>query len=400
MPLGPVNILLVADDESDFVLVRDLLREIPTARFTIDWVPDFDAGLETFCRAAHDVCLVDDNVGHRTGVEFIRAANDRGVEAPVILLTDKGEWDVDLAAMDAGAADYVTRFQLTPALLERAIRYSIQQKRSEKARLKLLREQAARREAEAANRAKDEFIAVVSHELRTPLNAIMGWVQLLRMGDMDEETRNQAIDTIDRSAKTQSRLIEDLLDVSRIQSGKVRLEKTPVKLSLVVSCAVDGVRPTAEQRTLSLEARLDDVGVVIGDATRLQQVASNLLTNAVKFTPDGGRVTVELRCDGAQARLVVSDTGQGIEPEFLPFVFDRFQQGHAEVSTPRQQGLGLGLAIVRQLAELHGGTVHAHSDGAGKGATFTVTLPLAQGDVEPAQTENAPLHAADPVPAA
>jgi PAS domain S-box-containing protein len=230
--------------------------------------------------------------------------------------------------------------------------------------------------AQEANRLKDEFLAMVSHELRTPLTSIMGWAELLSLGMLDEKGRRHAVEVIENSARAQKQLINDLLDISRIITGKLRLNVQQVDLAEVIGAAMEVVRPAAEARSIELEARFDPRAVVVsGDPDRLQQVVWNLLSNAVKFTPDGGRVTARaVRADG-QAQIIVSDTGSGIDPEFLPFVFDRFRQAEGHM-TRKHGGLGLGLAIVRHLAELHGGTVSAESPGEGQGATFRVTLPL------------------------
>lgn len=234
----------------------------------------------------------------------------------------------------------------------------------------------ARRAAEEANRAKDAFLATVSHELRTPLTAILGWIRLLRSNDLDEATAADALDTIERNARAQARLIEDLLDMSRIASGKLLLNVQPLELSKAIEAAAESMRPAAEAKRIVLESFVLEPAIVNGDPARLQQVVWNLLSNAIKFTGEGGRVRLELTRRGAAAEISVTDTGPGISPQFLPHVFDRFRQ--ADASTTRKfGGLGLGLSIVRHLVELHGGTVAATSAGEGKGATFSVTLPLA-----------------------
>jgi PAS domain S-box-containing protein len=239
-------------------------------------------------------------------------------------------------------------------------------------------ERRARREAEAANRMKDEFLATVSHELRTPLTAILGWARLLRSPRYGLPCDALGpLETIERNARAQTRLVDDLLDVSRIITGRLHLDLRPTDLGGVVDAALDAVRPAAVAKGIALDATLDPSATpVLADAGRLQQVVWNLLTNAVKFTPDGGRVTLHARGHGMHAHVVVRDTGKGIAPEFLPYIFDRFRQ---EDSTPTRThgGLGLGLAIVRHLVEMHGGTVHAESAGEGRGTTFTVTVPLA-----------------------
>jgi PAS domain S-box-containing protein len=258
-----------------------------------------------------------------------------------------------------------------------AIALGIQRKQAESERDQLLvHEQTARAEAEAANRMKDEFLATLSHELRTPLNAMLGWTQLLRTRKFDEATHARALETVDRNTRSLANLIEDVLDVSRIIRGQLRLNVRPVQLVSVIEAAIDTVRPAAEAKAIRVRSVLDPlVGPVSGDSDRLQQIVWNLLSNAVKFTPKGGRVQVLLERVDSHVELTASDTGQGISAEFLPYVFDRFRQ--ADSSTTRSySGLGLGLAIVRHLVELHGGTVHAESQGEGQGATFIVKLPL------------------------
>jgi PAS domain S-box-containing protein len=234
----------------------------------------------------------------------------------------------------------------------------------------------ARAEAEAASRAKDAFLATISHELRTPLSPILAWSRMLQRGTLDAGKAARAVETIERCAKAQAQLVEDLLDVSRIVSGKLRLDVRPVDLAPVVHAAVDVVRPAAEAKGIRLHAVVDPrTGRVSGDPDRLQQVVWNLLSNAVKFTPKGGRVQVVLEKVNSHVEIAVSDTGEGISPDFLPHVFERFQQADQKMDR-MHAGLGLGLAIVRHIVELHGGTVHAESPGAGQGAVFTVKLPL------------------------
>jgi signal transduction histidine kinase/CheY-like chemotaxis protein len=238
------------------------------------------------------------------------------------------------------------------------------------------REHAARTQAEEATRLKDEFLANVSHELRTPMNAIIGWTHLLRSGRLDDSQRQRALESIDRGARSQAKLIEDLLDVSRIVSGKLSLTLQPVDLGAVVEAAMESQRPAAQAKGLQLEkAPTPTQFVVMGDAGRLQQVFLNILSNAVKFTPPGGRIDVRLATKNGSAEVAIADTGEGIASDFLPYVFDRFRQADG-TSTRSHMGLGLGLAIVRHVLELHGGDVRVASPGEGKGATFTVTIPL------------------------
>lgn len=240
----------------------------------------------------------------------------------------------------------------------------------------LAREQAARTEAETANRMKDEFLATLSHELRTPLNAMLGWTQLLRTRKLDEVTYARALETVDRNTRSLASLIEDVLDVSRIIRGQLRLNVRPVQLVSVIEAAIDSARPAAEAKIIRLQPVLDPAtGPVAGDSDRLQQIVWNLLSNAIKFTPKQGRVQVLLEQINSHVEITVSDTGKGISAEFLPYVFERFRQADS-TTTRTHSGLGLGLAIVRHLVELHGGTVHAESLGEGQGAMFIVKLPL------------------------
>jgi PAS domain S-box-containing protein len=240
----------------------------------------------------------------------------------------------------------------------------------------LAREQESRGEAERANRSKEEFVTLISHELRSPLNAILGWTRILRRGRCDEQILDRGLEVIERSARMQSQLVEDLMDTARAVSGKLKLEVRPTDLAEVIEKAEEVVRPAAEAKGISLDIHLSrNVGQITGDTDRLQQVVWNLLSNAIKFTKEGGRVEVSLERVDPYVQITVRDTGQGITPEFLPYVFDRYRQ--ADVSGGRRAGgLGLGLTLVRQLVEMHGGSVAVESEGEGKGATFIVKLPV------------------------
>src|SRR5439155_16769788 len=272
-------------------------------------------------------------------------------------------------------------------------------KRAEAERTKLLQTvQQAREEAEELNRSKDQFLAVLSHELRTPLNAIFGWARMLQSAAMDEATSRRAIDAILRNATAQVQLVEDLLDVSRIITGKMRLDVQWLDLKSVIESALDAVQPAARAKGIKIETVLDpNAGPVVGAADRLRQVVWNLLMNAIKFTPRDGRVQVHLRKLKSHVEIVVSDTGEGIRPEILPFIFDRFRQGDSTTTRPHG-GLGLGLSLVRHLVELHGGSVHAASDGPDLGATFVIELPLSVFDAPARASETeakagtSPLH--------
>jgi signal transduction histidine kinase/ActR/RegA family two-component response regulator len=240
-----------------------------------------------------------------------------------------------------------------------------------------VRAQTMTEEAEKANRLKDEFLATVSHELRTPLNAVLGWARMLTAKQLNEERAAHAIETIERNASALGHIIDDLLDVSRIVAGTLHLVHYPVNLAAITQAAVDALRPLAAAKSIQLQFSPDpsSIEVVSGDAGRLEQVVVNVLSNAIKFTPENGRVDVSIKRAGPNLELAVEDTGEGISPDFLPHVFDRFRQADSATSR-RHTGLGLGLAIVRQLVELHGGTVRAESSGPGKGAKFTIRLPI------------------------
>jgi signal transduction histidine kinase/ActR/RegA family two-component response regulator len=264
----------------------------------------------------------------------------------------------------------------------------------------LQREQFARVEAEKASRMKDEFLSTVSHEIRTPLNAILGWAQILRTQDASPDELQQGLEVIERNSRAQAKLVDDLLDMSRIISGKIRLEVEPIDLAVVARAALQAVKPAAEAKGIALIEKIDaSAGTFVGDPNRLQQIIWNLLTNGVKFTPKGGTVTLELHRRESDAEIVVRDTGIGVSPDFLPYVFDRFSQ--AEPGTTRRfGGLGLGLAIVKQLTELHGGRVAVSSPGVGQGAAFSVLLPVKAVQVESSgEGELRPNHSSVPRPA-
>ena len=247
----------------------------------------------------------------------------------------------------------------------------------------IARESAARDTAESANHAKDDFFLTLSHELRGPLNAILSWVYLLRSGKLDDATAERALETIERNAKAEGRLISDMLDVSRMIGAKIRLARVPVNLATLVAESIETVRPAMNKGGVHVEIDSPHpIDSITADPDRLRQVMENLLLNAIKFTPKGGRITVQLGHDAQYATIAVSDTGQGIRSDFLPHVFERFRQSDATAT--RLGGLGLGLAIVEHLVELHGGAIEATSKGEGKGATFTVTLPthLSSGEID------------------
>lgn len=301
----------------------------------------------------------------------VRLKSQSGVLVPVTISTSSLQMD-QLPAVCFVVTD------LTEHKHNEELRISEQLAKAlhEQSERSLAREQEARSEAENANRVKDEFLATVSHELRNPLNAILGWSGILRSRETNKEQAHHALEVIERNAQIQLKLIEDLLDVSRIESGKLAFSFDHVDVVRIIETALEAARPAAAERQIQISFNAGDAcAKVLGDAGRLQQVVGNLLSNAIKFTPAGGTVKVELDIQLANAVITVADSGEGISAEFLPFVFDRFRQ--ADGSTKRLQGgLGLGLSVVRHLVELHGGNVTAASLGIGRGATFTVKLPL------------------------
>jgi signal transduction histidine kinase len=379
----PVRVLLVEDDEDDVVLTRQMLAEIDPAGFDVHWVSDYHQGLEALCSGHHDVCLVDYRLGPHDGVEFVRQAVARECRAPTILLTGLGDHAVDVAAMNAGAADFLNKSELRAADLERAIRYAMQHRRAQEQRIKLLTEQAARARLEAANRAKDDFLAALSHELRTPLTPVLIAVQEMEQEAGLPEPLRETVGLVRRNIELEARLIDDLLDLTRVAHRKIKIRREVVDVHAELRHAVDtcGHGQVHGKRIEFTVATGATNHHVIGDPARLQQVFWNLLKNAIKFTPDGGRIdvrTVNPPRDGANANdrvvIEVRDTGIGIEPEALPRIFNAFEQADPSI-TRHFGGLGLGLAICKALVELHGGTLCAGSEGKGRGATFTVNLP-------------------------
>lgn len=271
-------------------------------------------------------------------------------------------------------------------LLERPIRVTVAvsivrsairaRRRQLEVRDLLIQLEAAREQAETASRTKDEFLATLSHELRTPLNAILGWTAMLKHGPIDPSRLHRGLDVIDRNARSQAQLVEDVLDMARVITGKLRIELKPVSVTGVVDLAIEAMRPAADAKRISLVLeRRTEIPLIHGDTARLQQILWNLISNAVKFTPEGGNISIRVELRGAHVRISISDSGVGIDPQFLPFVFDRFRQADQSV-TRAHSGLGLGLAIVKHLVELHGGQVSVNSAGLGKGSTFDIDFPV------------------------
>jgi signal transduction histidine kinase len=377
-----VAVLLIDDDRDDYFLTRELIGEVPEGRLTLDWAPTYDAGLAALCGGTHDVYLLDYRLGARTGIELLREAKSHGCSGPVILLTGQGHSRTDLEALAAGADDYLEKAGLTAALLERSIRYALAQHRAEAELERKVRERTeelaeANEALREADRRKDEFLSTLGHELRNPLAPILNALEIMRLaGDKPETTRRQR-ERLERQVAQMVRLVDDLLDVSRITTGKLRLTPEALTLQEVFEAALDISRPHIDRGrlTLTLDLPADPVRMQ-ADRVRLAQVFSNLLNNAAKYTEPGGRVTVTTAVGGGRVVVRVRDTGAGIPADVLPLVFELFTQVDRTLNRS-QGGLGVGLALVKRLVELHGGTVSAHSDGPGTGAEFTVDLPLA-----------------------
>ena len=371
-PRHAEKVLVVSDDPD----LRAYLKGLVEGRWMADAAIDFGTALATAADTVPNLVLIDADARAVDGLALARAlrVDPRTRRIPVLMIAAAPGQERE---GEVGPDEYLAKPFASRDLVSRiAAHLQLARGREEATR----REQKARLDAEAANRAKDEFIAMISHELRTPLGAILIWAQLLRAEELDAPTTARAVGMIERSTKTLAQLIDDLLDVSRIIAGKLTFEARPVDLRFVVEAALDAAQPAAQARGVVVE-RMIEAGVppISGDAGRLQQVVGNLLANAIKFTPDGGRIEVRLDRSGTRARIGVHDTGSGISGEFLPFIFDRFRQADT-TSTRKQKGLGLGLAIARHIVEMHGGSIEAASPGEGEGSTFSVTLPLSLRD--------------------
>jgi signal transduction histidine kinase len=389
-PPSLLRILLVDDDEVDRRAVMRLLRQagIPAR---VEERGDRISALAAAHAEPFDCVLLDYRLPGTDGLSLLKDLRTSGVSAPVVVLTGQGDEEVAVELMKAGAADYLNKNSLTSERLERSLRYALAMYHAEEDRRQLLeREKQARLQAQAANRTKDEFLATLSHELRTPLNAILGWSQLLAGGQLDATTARRAVEIIERNTRLQVQLIDDLLDISRIVTGKMRLELRAVTVQSIVDAAIESSQPMADAKGVTLVKQVDGGSeAILCDPSRMQQVIWNLLSNAIKFTQEGGHVRVSGQRQNGSVVLTVTDDGIGIETEFLPHVFDRFRQQDPG-STRKHGGLGLGLSIVRHLVELHGGAIQARSEGKGRGATFVVSVPLAPA-VDHAEQLDAPL---------
>ena len=371
--------ILLADDNAD---MRDYVRRLLSSRYEVEAVGDGVAAVRAAREQRFDLVLSDVMMPKLDGFGLLQTlrSDEQTRTIPVILLSARAGEESRVEGMGAGADDYLVKPFSARELLARVeshIKLHRERKDSEdKLKQLMLLEQQARASAEVANRVKDEFLAMLSHELRTPLNAIVGWTHLMKSGTLHDSDRARGIDVIDRNASAQRAIIDELLDVSRIITGKLKLDLQPIDPVSVVEAAVDAIRPAALAKEIDVHLSIErNYGLVVGEAVRLQQVIWNLVSNAVKFTPKNGRVDVEVKVVAKHFEITISDTGEGIAPDFLPYIFERFRQ--ADSSARRKHGgLGVGLSIVRNLVELHGGDVEAKSDGPGKGATFTIRLPI------------------------
>ena len=386
--------LLVVDDEESLRITTAAIFE--KEGYIVDTASSGDEAIDLLSKADYDLVLTDLHMEGGDGLSVLSQIRSHAPLTISVVLTGFASVESAIAALQEGAYDYLVK-PCDIESMKHTIRRGVEHRRlmlaEQKARTDLqqlnldLEQKVEKRTAELkrlnaelaeANRAKDVFLATLSHELRTPLTPVVGWIKLLRSGTLDEKSVLQALDAIERNAWLQSRLIDDLLDTSRIATGKLHFEPKPTDLNIAVRAAVDTVRASAAARNIDLSMSLWPSSLmVMGEPVRLQQIAWNLVSNAIKFTDPGGKVSVTTGLKDSQAQLVVVDTGIGIEPEFLPHVFDRFRQADGSTSR-RHGGLGLGLAIADALAKMHGGRMEAQSDGQGKGACFTLRINVAQ----------------------
>jgi len=380
-PSGKIRVLLIDDDPDDHVLTRDLIAEIPGNKFELEWVSNYETGIEAICSGNHDVYLLDYRLGERTGLELLADAMQRSCHGPVILLTGQSMLEVDLAAMKQGVADYLEKGRLDSTLLERSIRYAIQQDRYE---LELKKQVMLRtQELEVANaalkdadRRKDQFLATLAHELRNPLAPIRNALQIMKVASDNPVAMEKAREIVERQVRHMIRHIDDLLDISRMTRGKLTLQLDSLNLNHAIDDAIETSQPLLDRSQVTLERRLSKSPIVIsGDRLRLGQVFANLLNNAAKYTEAGGKVIISTSQEEAFAVFRIQDTGLGIPAEVLPQIFDLFTQVNRTLNRS-QGGLGIGLALVDQIVKLHGGTVSAKSEGIGKGTEFVVRLPI------------------------
>ena len=377
---GAVRVALIDDDEDDFILTRDLLAEIEGSRYALDWIADYDQGLIAVCGGKYDIVLLDYKLGTKSGLDLLSEARRLGGDAPVIILTGMSDAEIDVSAMRRGAADYLEKARLDRTHLDRTIRYAIQQKQVEselERRVKQRTNELDRAIAalKEADHRKDEFLATLAHELRNPLAPICNAMEIMRLSHDRPDAMAMARGLMERQVAQLVRLIDDLLDISRITHGKLRLLRERVRLAEILDLAVEQSRPLLDKAGQKLTVNVPAESIwLTGDRVRLAQVFTNLLNNAAKFSEPGGRVTITAERDGQQLVVRVADTGVGIAPEMLPQLFDQFAQVDRTLNRT-QGGLGIGLNLARRLVELHDGVIDAKSAGPGRGAEFVVRLP-------------------------
>lgn len=385
-----IRLLLIDDDEEDYVLTRDLLDEIADVRFDLEWLPDVDRAVDAILEGRHDLYLVDYSLGRRDGLSIIREAVSRGAGGPMILLTGRDERTIDLDAMSAGAADFLEKWRLNPTLLERSIRYSLQERRHaedlerrvQQRTAELARANAALREAD---RRKNEYLSTLAHELRNPLNPIRNAVAVMRLAaarpPADPAVLEDCRAMIERQVAHIVRLLDDLMVVARISRGLIQLKPGPVAVDRLAATAVENIRPYMAKRRHEFEATLpEDPPTFRCDEQRMEQVLYNLLHNAAKYTEPGGRIGLHVGLDGDGVAFRIVDDGPGVPEGMREAIFDIFTQVKRDGDEEVASGLGVGLWLVRRLVELHGGKVSLRPGPEGRGSEFTAWLPLAPAD--------------------
>lgn len=374
------RVLLIDDDRDDYHLTREMFREMSADLYHLDWESDFDKALIAVEEGGHDAYLVDYRLGAKTGLDLLTAARELGCESPIILLTGHSQYEIDQAAAEAGAADYLEKENLSAIALERALRYSLLHKRYENELERKVKERTAALAAandalRDADRRKDEFLATLAHELRNPLTPIRTSVEIMRLSLGNNTVIENSLRMLDRQVRHMVRLIDDLLDVSRITRGKLRLELESIDLAEIVDAAVEATEPFFAKAKVTLTVIIAPEPLPVrGDRVRLTQLLGNLLNNAAKYTEPGGTATVSAERAGDVCLLRVRDTGVGIPSEVIGSIFDLFTQVDHTLNRS-QGGLGIGLGLVQSIAVMHGGRVTASSAGTGLGSEFVVELP-------------------------
>ncbi|WP_020471801.1 hybrid sensor histidine kinase/response regulator [Zavarzinella formosa] len=380
-PEGVIRLLLVDDDPDDYALTKEVVAEMPRGPYELVWVSDYESAKEAISKGDYHVFLIDYRIGAKTGLDLVKETQVHALHGPVILLTGQSEDEIDTAAMSAGASDYLEKNRLNAVVLERAIRFARRQWETEQELERKVAERTKKLEAanEAlldADRRKDDFLATLAHELRNPLAPIRNALEILRLAQGNPNAVEQSRQMMDRQVRHMVRLIDDLLDVSRLARGKLRLTFVEADLNEVMQDAIEAVLPIIQKAGLTLEApRHPEKLPIVADRVRLVQMLTNILGNAAKYTETGGKVTMSAALNEDHYVITIRDTGVGIPPELLPKIFDLFTQIDRTLNRS-QGGLGIGLALVKRLVDMHGGFVTAHSEGTGTGAEFQLRLPL------------------------